>query len=275
MARVREYGTFKFGYVEDPFAWEDRGWIMPGTKEYPVRQRGVPVPSWLFWMCVSGREEPWRNWRGRVPEEALNEIEYRRDEWSLWSVSDVQYDSTASYGREFVPVDPAVRGLSGKVLAAPFPLTLDVNLVAYAACSIGEAQWVPDAPLVNGRCSVAMLRLMNSFPHKPAFIIAGGRLVVWINVLCWSQVEPKVSYYGPQPYTELELFRAYRAYYEQLRRELPHPYAGPVVWPDQCDTRFPLPTDPRAAHYGMWKYSGGLPYGENPARTVMQTHGDR
>lgn len=36
---------------------------------------------------------------------------------------------------------------------------------------------------------------------------------------------------------------------------------GDIVWPDQCDPRFPLENDPRAAHYGMWVYSGGLSYG--------------
>ena len=36
---------------------------------------------------------------------------------------------------------------------------------------------------------------------------------------------------------------------------------GDIVWPDQCDPRFPLESDPRAAHYGMWVYSGGLSYG--------------
>ena len=62
-------------------------------------------------------------------------------------------------------------------------------------------------------------------------------------------------------YTELELFRAYRVYYEQLQREIPAPCMGDIVWPDQCDPRFPLENDPRAAHYGMWVYSGGLSYG--------------
>ena len=60
---------------------------------------------------------------------------------------------------------------------------------------------------------------------------------------------------------ELELFRAYRVYYEQLQREIPAPCMGDIVWPDQCDPRFPLENDPRAAHYGMWVYSGGLSYG--------------
>lgn len=48
---------------------------------------------------------------------------------------------------------------------------------------------------------------------------------------------------------ELELFRAYKAYYDQLRHEVPAPYAGVVAWPDQCDPRFPLPGDPRRANY--------------------------
>ena len=48
---------------------------------------------------------------------------------------------------------------------------------------------------------------------------------------------------------ELELFRAYKAYYDQLRREVPAPYAGTVAWPDQCDPRFPLSSDPRRANY--------------------------
>ncbi|MBT1174543.1 hypothetical protein JS530_03295 [Bifidobacterium sp. LC6] len=148
------------------------------------------------------------------------------------------------------------------VLDAPFPITTDTNLVAYAACSIGETDWVPYAPLINGRCSDEMLRLMNSFPHKPAFIVSGSYLYVWINDTHWGDVEPKVSVHDPQPYIELELFRAYRAYYELLVRELPCPYRGPVSWPDQCDPRFPLSTDPRGAHYGMWIYSGGLTYGE-------------
>ena len=99
-------------------------------------------------------------------------------------------------------------------------------------------------------------------PHKPGFFVYKGYLYAWINRMLQAGREPHVAMHcALEPYTELELFRAYRVYYEQLQREIPAPCMGDIVWPDQCDPRFPLENDPRAAHYGMWVYSGGLSYG--------------
>ena len=146
-------------------------------------------------------------------------------------------------------------GLRGVAVRAPFPLTVDLNLFQYAACSVGELAWTPYADLRNGSCSKRMLDLMNTFPHKPGFFVYKGYLYAWINRMLQAGREPHVAMHcALEPYTELELFRAYRVYYEQLQREIPAPCMGDIVWPDQCDPRFPLENDPRAAHYGMWGF---------------------
>lgn len=147
----------------------------------------------------------------------------------------------------------------------------------------------PFNELVNCNCSQAMLSLMNSFRYKPSFILYNGYLYVWVNWQAWKDTEPcysKLSFIEPQPYVELELFRAYKAYYELLQKELPYPFVTNgasvgnvdnqsaqsgqpanraahggqpvggaqtpvIVWPDQCAPNFPLPGDPRAKSYGF------------------------
>ncbi|PLS27733.1 hypothetical protein Uis4E_1419 [Bifidobacterium parmae] len=97
-----------------------------------------------------------------------------------------------------------------------------------------------------------MVELMNGMTMKPGWIVWDGYLHVWVNYLYWRQSmgrRPAHTLFGVSVPVELALFRAYRAYYEQLRCELPYPYAEPVLWPDQCDPRFPLPSDPRYGAY--------------------------
>ncbi|MBT1181081.1 hypothetical protein JS531_03670 [Bifidobacterium sp. CP2] len=270
MARVPAGGRFSFRTCEDPFDYRERGWKRVDDTAKQLFPFGLP--SWLSFMCISGRERPWYDSRGRIKKYGGSLRRKKiRDGWMNGYMQNL---NSARGGRAsdqdgYYPVHASLGGLFFvDILRAPFPVTLDDQLIAYAACSIGETEWVPFAPLINGRCSMEMLRLMNMFPHKPAFIICRGWLYVWVNVEHWRHIEPKVSQLDPQPYIELELFRAYRVYYEQLRRELPAPFMGPVCWPDQCDPRFPLPGDPRGAHYGMWIYSGGLTYGENTLDTT-------
>ena len=141
----------------------------------------------------------------------------------------------------FRSVDPMISrfGLRGVAVRAPFPLTVDLNLFQYAACSVGELAWTPYADLRNGSCSKRMLDLMNTFPHKPGFFVYKGYLYAWINRMLQAGREPHVAMHcALEPYTELELFRAYRVYYEQLQREIPAPCMDDIVWPDQCDPRF-------------------------------------
>ena len=268
MAKVYTGRYFFNRYIEDPFDVTDRGWIHLSSYEPTNPDACFSLPAWLMFMCVSGRDEPWRDRRGRVLRGSVSSTNsYARDDWitiHVWNDGVTLYPETGgTHIKGYEPVKPMGDDFWANVLHAPFPVTLDRGLIAYAACNIGETEWVPFAPLINGRCSAEMLRLMNCFPHKPAFIVYEGHLFVWINLDKWMKAEPEVSYRIPQPYIELEMFRAYRAYYEQLVRELPMPYRGPVRWPDQCDPRFPLSSDPRGAHYGMWLYSGGLTYGEH------------
>lgn len=99
-------------------------------------------------------------------------------------------------------------------------------------------------------------------PQAGILRLQGVPVRVDLNRMLQAGREPHVAMHcALEPYTELELFRAYRVYYEQLQREIPAPCMDDIVWPDQCDPRFPLENDPRAAHYGMWVYSGGLSYG--------------
>ena len=266
MARVYTSRHFTRRYVEDPFDDSERGWKSLADYHRPLSMKpSFSMPLWLLYMCVSGRDEPWRNWRGTTKHGPVRVMTLtERDDWLIAGAPNTTFSwDSRDYSAGYQPVKPLGSYFCANMLKAPFPVTLDEGLIAYAACSIGETEWVPFAPLINGRCSSEMLHLMNSFPHKPAYIVYEGHLFVWINIEHWEHVEPKVSYIYPQPYIELELFRAYRAYYELLVRELPMPYRGPVTWPDQCDPRFPLSTDPRGAHYGMWLYSGGLTYGEH------------
>ena len=99
-----------------------------------------------------------------------------------------------------------------------------------------------------------MVWLMNSFRMEPGWIVWNGYLHVWVNSLYWKQLPDanddfRYAIGGVSATLELELFKAYRVYYEQLRYELSYPYAGPVSWLNQCDPRFPLPSDPRYGAY--------------------------
>ena len=250
-------GFFGWRQVDDPYSLEERGWVedVGSTGSY------YPLPRWLVYMCMGG-------WNGGLYEKhCYCRSAHHRDGWDgvVLDSEPLYYDEFADGGRyRFRSVDPMISrfGLRGVAVRAPFPLTVDLNLFQYAACSVGELAWTPYADLRNGSCSKRMLDLMNTFPHKPGFFVYKGYLYAWINRMLQAGREPHVAMHcALEPYTELELFRAYRVYYEQLQREIPAPCMGDIVWPDQCDPRFPLENDPRAAHYGMWVYSGGLSYG--------------
>ena len=257
-------GFFGWRQVDDPYSLEERGWVedVGSTGSY------YPLPRWLVYMCMGGWNEPIRGWTGGLYEKhCYCRSAHHRDGWDgvVLDSEPLYYDEFADGGRyRFRSVDPMISrfGLRGVAVRAPFPLTVDLNLFQSAACSVGELAWTPYADLRNGSCSKRMLDLMNTFPHKPGFFVYKGYLYAWINRMLQAGREPHVAMHcALEPYTELELFRAYRVYYEQLQREIPAPCMGDIVWPDQCDPRFPLENDPRAAHYGMWVYSGGLSYG--------------
>lgn len=85
-------------------------------------------------------------------------------------------------------------------------------------------------PPYNGRPFETMVSLMNSFRMKPGYIVWGGYLHVWVNILYWMRESRDLDFRhtvgAVSAVEELELFRAYKAYYDQLRREVPAPYAA-------------------------------------------------
>ncbi|WP_034529321.1 hypothetical protein [Bifidobacterium stellenboschense] len=172
---------------------------------------------------------------------------------------DASTDGTVSpYYRPVRPM-PSVRNREADeawfaVLRAPFPLTVDSSLTLHSTCSLGHVDDPPFMPPYTGRPSARMVELMNGMAMKPGWIVWDGYLYVWVNRMYWCRLpgaDPDLEYLasGLSAPMELALFRAYRVYYEQLRHELPYPYAGPVLRPDQCDPRFPLPSDPRYGAY--------------------------
>ncbi|WP_101622533.1 hypothetical protein [Bifidobacterium parmae] len=224
------------------------------------------LPQALFWTAVSGRETPavgdlgGTMLRPKVPGAG----DYwpvgfcERDGWLVMRVDSEDEVVTNRFIRYYRPVRPMPR-YHGRtrhalfaVLRAPFPLTVDSSLTLHSTCSLGHVDDPPFMPPYTGRPSARMVELMNGMTMKPGWIVWDGYLHVWVNYLYWRQSmgrRPAHTLFGVSVPVELALFRAYRAYYEQLRCELPYPYAEPVLWPDQCDPRFPLPSDPRYGAY--------------------------
>ncbi|KAB7788993.1 hypothetical protein [Bifidobacterium leontopitheci] len=254
-----------------PLHWANRGWLDsqfsvipgivrkgPGTR--PVQQFDMPLA--LLWTAASGLDTPVERDTGatilhpRIPWKVgcWSVWFCWRDGWIVCANTSAQNDLTQP---DYMPYYRPVRELPDKrtahidVLRAPFPITVDTGLTLFSTCSLGHTDDPPFMPPYNGSPSRAMVDLMNSFRMKPGYIVWNGYLHVWVNSMYWKQigsVDDKV--YGGIPASEeLELFKAYKAYYVQLQREIPSPYRGPIAWPDQCDPRFPLPGDPRAVNY--------------------------
>lgn len=176
-------GFFGWRQVDDPYSLEERGWVedVGSTGSY------YPLPRWLVYMCMGGWNEPIRGWTGGLYEKhCYCRSAHHRDGWDgvVLDSEPLYYDEFADGGRyRFRSVDPMISrfGLRGVAVRAPFPLTVDLNLFQYAACSVGELAWTPYADLRNGSCSKRMLDLMNTFPHKPGFFVYKGYLYAWIN----------------------------------------------------------------------------------------------
>jgi hypothetical protein len=230
----------------------NRGW------EYGMGAEQT-FPWELFYMVVAGRDSPVRNrkslrdvklWDGLVPSGRV----WRRDGWvGSYYMNSPYYDSpypTYSYypvgdSQEFKDDEFSV-----KTLRAPFPLTLDEGLVAYASVSIGSVRdWRPYNTLLNGSASREVVDLMNKYRHKPSILIFRGYLYLWVNTWLWHKIEPEPGVLEISPSLELELFQAYRELFTQLHGEVRDPAPLPVRWPDQCWPGFPSPSDPRAAAY--------------------------
>lgn len=159
-------GFFGWRQVGDPYSLEERGWVedVGSTGSY------YPLPRWLVYMCMGGWNEPIRGWTGGLYEKhCYCRSAHHRDGWDgvVLDSEPLYYDEFADGGRyRFRSVDPMISrfGLRGVAVRAPFPLTVDLNLFQYAACSVGELAWTPYADLRNGSCSKRMLDLMNTFP---------------------------------------------------------------------------------------------------------------
>ncbi|KFI96121.1 hypothetical protein [Bifidobacterium stellenboschense] len=250
----------------NPHHWMNRGWhdVVATADGDPFK---FDLPRALFWTAVSGREKPagndhggtlmhpWISWKG---SERWNTYYLCNDmEWKLLSMYSYRRNMYQQLYRpvRLMPRTGFDNGRDARfaVLRAPFPLTSDSSLTLHATCSLGHVDDPPFMPPYTGRPSARMVELMNGMAMKPGWIVWDGYLHVWVNYLYWSkrygaQWKGTEQLGVPVP-VELALFRAYRVYYEQLRHELPYPYAGPVSWPDQCDPRFPLPSDPRYGAY--------------------------
>lgn len=257
----------------NPVHWANRGWfdssvsIIPGTirKGFGTHPRmEFDLPLALFWTAVSGRDAPVCSDLGgtilkpKVPGAASYwPVTFCwRDGWII--LNDMSSINNTSSTRHMAYYHP-VRGLPNKrdallhVLRAPFPITTDRAFTAFSTCSLGHTNDPTFMPPYNGRPSQVMVNLMNSFRMKPGYIIWGGYLHVWVNILYWMRESSDPDFHrtigAVSAVEELELFRAYKAYYDQLRREVPAPYTGVVTWPDQCGPCFPLPNDPRRVNY--------------------------
>lgn len=259
--------------ASNPLHWANRGWsdsrfsVIPGTVRkgpgtHPRAEFDLPLA--LFWTAVSGLDAPARRDLGgmllkpRIPWAASYwPVSFCwRDGWIiLEDMSSINNDSSSRYMTYYRPVRklPNKRDAMLHVLRAPFPLTTDKVFTAFSTCSLGHVDDPAFMPPYNGRPSETMVSLMNSFRMKPGYIVWGGYLYVWVNILYWMRESRDLDFRhtvgAVSALEELELFRAYKVYYDQLRREVPAPYAGTVTWPDQCDPRFPLPGDPRRANY--------------------------
>lgn len=169
-------GFFGWRQVDDPYSLEERGWVedVGSTGSY------YPLPRWLVYMCMGGWNEPIRGWTGGLYEKhCYCRSAYHRDGWDgvVLDSEPLYYDEFADGGRyRFRSVDPMISrfGLRGVAVRAPFPLTVDLNLFQYAACSVGELAWTPYADLRNGSCSKRMLDLMNTFPPQAGILRLQG-----------------------------------------------------------------------------------------------------
>ncbi|MBW3081107.1 hypothetical protein [Bifidobacterium saguinibicoloris] len=269
---VRAVGIWRSNTpASNPRHWARRGWYGPGHTGGAARP-SFDLPRCLFFTAASGRDAPVapddgmplggpadRRWQSRLTW---------RDGWVAADCDSVDrlsggLDSSTDgvVSPYYRPVRPMpslwnreVNEAWFDVLRAPFPLTSDVSLTLHATCSLGHVDDPPFMLPYTGRPSVCMVELMNGMAMKPGWIVWNGYLYVWVNRMYWCRMpgaDPDLEYLasGMAASMELVLFRAYCTYYEQLRRELPCPYAGPIVWPDQCDPRFPLPSDPRYGAY--------------------------
>jgi hypothetical protein len=229
-----------------------RGWV-DGDRE---AQR---FPWEWFYMVIAGRDvlvrnrkslRDVRNWNGWIRSGHL----MRRDGWIETLYTNAPYYDNPYPTDSYYPVgDPQEfkdNDFVIKMLRAPFPLTLDEDLVAYASVSIGSVRdWRPYNTLLNGGASREVVDVMNRYRHKPSFFVFQGYLYLWVNMWTWNKVEPDDSDIELTPSQELELFQAYRELFTQLHGEVRDPAPLPVRWPDQCWPGFPSPSDPRAAAY--------------------------
>ncbi|MBT1181095.1 hypothetical protein JS531_03740 [Bifidobacterium sp. CP2] len=255
----------------NPHHWKYRGWtsqLEVTSPTYAFPTLAFDLPWSLFWMAVSGSDVP----TGKVTDDTLRHMRSHDATWIQptfcwrddgWMVMSIDSFHRTSFTRWFKPVRPLPdqgigffeqgRSTALYVMRAPFPLTLDTSITLHSTCSLGHVDDPPFMPPYCGNPSSRMIELMNSVPAKPGYIVWNGFLHVWFNHLLWDQADtaPKrlLDTMAVSAPAELILFRAYKLYYEQLRRELPQPYEGPIVWPDQCDPRFPLPGDPRYSAY--------------------------
>lgn len=254
--------------------WRNRGWDA-SIDHFGAKHEAFDLPIPLLYTCASGRDRPMFPDDGSTLMNPIGKFEKAsrpttyawRDHWIVASASSYAFNNHSAGTVSCwycAPVRPFPRQIGDKgnssrrmdisILRAPFPITEGTGLTSFSTCSLGHTDDPPFMPPYNGNPSQAMVRLMNSFRMKPGWIVWNGCLHVWVNSLCWKQLPDANDDFryaiGGVPATlELELFKAYRVYYEQLRCELPYPYAGPVSWSDQCDPRFPLPSDPRYGAY--------------------------
>lgn len=257
---------------KNPMHWVNRGWDA-SVNHAGGRREDFDLPIPLLFTAASGLDEPvflddgstLLNPAG-IHVHRLCPVFAWRGHWVAASVSSYSKNDDISgyciecdYCRPVRPLPKARGDMSGRrmdlmVLRSPFPLTVDTRLTVFSTCSLGHTDDPPSMPPYNGRPSRAMAELMNRFRMKPGYIVWNGYLHVWVNWLYWRGMpdaddDLRYCMTGVPATLELELFKAYKAYYQQLQQELPNPYCGPVRWPDQCDPRFPLPGDPRVVNY--------------------------
>ncbi|KAB7788994.1 hypothetical protein [Bifidobacterium leontopitheci] len=258
----------------NPLHWRNRGWD-DGSNHFGDNHEEFDMPIPLLFTAASGLNNPVLPDDGSTLLRPYGKYErisrpthYAwRDRWIVASAYSyaLNRNTASAVNRLYcAPVRPfpkqtGDRSEHGKrmdldILCAPFPITVDTGLTLFSTCSLGHTDDPPFMPPYNGSPSRAMVDLMNSFRMKPGYIVWNGYLHVWVNSLYWKQLPDadadfRYAMMGVPATLELELFKAYKAYYVQLQREILAPYRGPVAWPDQCDPRFPLPGDPRSANY--------------------------
>jgi hypothetical protein len=235
-----------------PYLMMHRGW-----ERYSGGKQTFPW-EW-FYMVVAGRDIPVRN------RKSLNDIKLRkgivqsgvimqRDGWMETDYMNCPYYDCTYPTDSYYPVgDPQEfkdNDFLINMLRAPFPVTCDEGLVAYASVNIGSLRdWRPYNTLLNGSASCEVVDLMNKYRHKPSILIFRGYLYLWVNMWMWVQIESEGDAVEMSPSLELELFQAYRELFTRLHGEVRDPAPLPTRWPDQCWPGFPVSSDPRAAAY--------------------------